>query len=67
MNSVGLRNFFKSEFFNIFNFYIFELRELLPIDIDANLKNQGYHITYYYHFGNGITLFKWTTTLDGKT
>ena len=43
MNSVGLRNFFKFEFFNIFNFYIFELRELLPIDIDVNLKNQGYH------------------------
>ena len=37
-----------SKFFPTFNFYIFEIRELLPIDLDVNIKIKVYHITYYY-------------------
>ena len=56
---------------------------MLPIDLDVHVKIKGYHNTYYYqkgkkkiftlflskcqYFSNGITLFKGTTTLDGKT
>ena len=43
---------FFSKLFPTFNFYFFELRDLLSTDIGFNVKFKCYSIPYYYRIGN---------------